>query len=160
MSDGVQLSATVTEPTDRATGRPAGGRFPVIVAITPYAKDEPCVDCGSPDQAGIDTLPAPDFVPYGYVHVLVDVRGTGSSGGDFQLMGAREVQDGVEVIHWASGLAHSTGRVGMAGESYLGTDQLAIAGAIGPRSPLRAIFPVDVGVDLYRDLAVPGGMFD
>jgi putative CocE/NonD family hydrolase len=160
MSDGIELSATVTEPTDPATGQPATGRFPAIVAITPYAKDEPCLDCASPDQAGIDTLPAPYFVPYGYVYVLVDVRGTGSSGGDFQLMGPREVQDGIEVIHWAARLAHSSGRVGMAGESYLGLDQLAIGGAIGPRSPLKALFPVDVGVDDYRDLAVPGGMFN
>jgi putative CocE/NonD family hydrolase len=160
MSDGVQLNATVTQPADPSTGRPAAGRFPVVLAITPYAKDLPCVDCGSPDQAGIDTLPAPYFVPYGYVHVLVDVRGTGSSGGDFQLMGPREVQDGIEIVHWAAGLAHSSGRVGMAGESYLGIDQLAIGGAIGPRSPLKALFPVDVGVDEYRDLAVPGGMFN
>src|SRR5947209_7382315 len=153
MSDGISLDATVTRPADAHTGRPVGGRFPVVLTITPYAKDEPLLQ-------GVNNPPAADFVPYGYVHVVVDVRGTGSSGGSFELFGPREVQDYVEVVRWASQLPFGDGRVGMAGESYLGVDQLFAAGAVGPNSPLKAIFPIDAGADLYRDFVVPGGMFN
>src|SRR5437588_382103 len=70
MSDGTYLDATVTAPTYPATHKPAPGRFPVLIAITPYGKDEPCPDCGPGVSSGVDTLPADDFVPYGYIHVL------------------------------------------------------------------------------------------
>src|SRR5436305_721406 len=76
MSDGIKLSATITRPTDPQTGKPAAGSFPVILTVTPYAKDEPGL-------AGVNVTPAADFVPYGYLDVVVDVRGTGSSGGSF-----------------------------------------------------------------------------
>jgi putative CocE/NonD family hydrolase len=153
MSDGVSLSATVTRPTDPATGRPAAGRFPVVLAITPYSKDNPVLQ-------GVPDTPAADFVPYGYVYAMVDVRGTGSSGGSFELLGQREVRDDVELVQWASRLAGANGRVGMVGASYLGLDQLFTAAAVGPGSPLKAIFPIVVGSDMYRELAVPGGMFN
>src|SRR5947209_8340195 len=153
MSDGISLDATVTRPADAHTGRPVGGRFPVVLTITPYAKDEPLLQ-------GVNNTPAADFVPYGYVDVVADVRGTGSSGGSFELFGPREVRDYVELIHWVAQLPGSDGKVGLVGESYLGLDQLYAAGAVGPHSPLKAIFPIDTGADLYRDSVVPGGMFN
>jgi putative CocE/NonD family hydrolase len=153
MSDGVYLNATITRPTDPRTGLVASGRFPVLVTFTPYGKDEPVLQ-------GVNVTPASDFVPYGYVHVTVDVRGTGSSSGTFELFGHREVQDYVEVIQWAAHLSESDGQVGLVGESYLALAQLFAAGAVGPGSPLKAIFPIDTGADLYRDSVVPGGMFN
>jgi putative CocE/NonD family hydrolase len=153
MSDGITLSATVTRPADPASGQPVRGSFPVLLTITPYGKDEPAF-------RGVNVTPAADYVPYGYIDVVVDARGTGSSGGSFELFGPREVQDSVELIGWAAHVPGSDGRVGMVGESSLGLSQLYAAGAVGPGSPLKAIFPIDVGSDLYRDLVVPGGMFN
>src|SRR5437764_7748644 len=69
MSDGILLSATITRPTDPASGRPASGRFPVILVATPYGKDEP-------GFSGVDDTPTEDYVPHGYIYVLVDIRGT------------------------------------------------------------------------------------
>src|SRR5438874_12643923 len=56
MSDGIKLGATITRPTDPQTGAPAEGRFPVVLTVTPYAKDEPGLQ-------GINVTPAADFVP-------------------------------------------------------------------------------------------------
>jgi uncharacterized protein len=49
----------------------------------------------------VPDTPAADFVPYGYVYAMVEVRGTGSSGGSFELLGPREVEDdGQLVMPW------------------------------------------------------------
>ena len=58
------------------------------------------------------------------------------------MFGARQAQDGVELVDWASKLPNANGRVGMFGVSYLAINQLFTAAAVGPNSPLKAIFPV------------------
>jgi putative CocE/NonD family hydrolase len=153
MSDGTTLLADIYRPADPATGQPALGRFPVILAQTPYRK------------SGVLTITGGDgYYPYlvqrGYINVVVDVRGTGSSGGTWQFFGPREVQDGVELVRWCAKLPGSTGKVGLAGASYLGINQLLVAAAVGPNSPLKAIFPVIAGNDLYRDTSFMGGIPD
>jgi putative CocE/NonD family hydrolase len=66
----------------------------------------------------------------------------------------------VTLVNWAAKLAHSTGKVGTYGASYLGIDQLLTAGAMPKNSPLKAIFPVVPGNDLYKDTAFMGGLLD
>src|SRR5919107_1736333 len=74
-----------------------GVTSPVVLSLTPYAKDVPPLSGAlAPDAA--------DLVPHGYVFVAVDVRGTGSSGGAFELLGPRERRDSVEVVDWAARL--------------------------------------------------------
>jgi putative CocE/NonD family hydrolase len=68
------------------------------------------------------------------------------------------MQDGVEVADWAARLPGSTGRVGLAGSSYVALNQIFTAALAGPRSPVKAIVPAAVGSDLYRDLAFGGGI--
>lgn len=152
MSDGVTLSADITYPTDLNTGAAAPGPFPVLLELTPYAKDVPGL-------AGAG-FPTSSFTPYGYIFVIVDVRGTGASGGSFDLQSPRSREDALEVIDWAAKLPHSTGKVGMLGGSYLAMTALMAAGDEHPGSPLKAIFPGAGPSDLYRDLVVPGGMFN
>jgi hypothetical protein len=156
MSDGVQLAVDVYRPT-LSGGANAPGRFPVILSQTPYAKRSAVTT-----QSGGQGLGGNGYYPYlvqrGYVDVVADVRGTGSSGGDFQLFGPREQQDGVELARWAARLPGSTGRVGLAGVSYVGLNQLFTAALAGPGSPVKAIVPVAVGNDLYRDLVFGGGI--
>jgi len=154
MSDGTVLRATVATPADPATGEPAAGPFPVLMTQTPYGTAL-AGQLGS-TSLGIDEY----FVRRGYIGVSVDVRGTGNSAGSFDLFDPRQTQDGVELVHWAAALPHSTGAVGLHGASYLGINQLLTAGAIGPGSPLKAIFPVVSGNDLYRDTALMGGIPD
>jgi len=152
MRDGVVLKADVYYPTE-PDGSAAPGPFPVLVAGTPYSKET---------AQALPTLPGyePYLVKRGYINVVFDVRGSGASGGTFQLFGPDETQDSVEVIHWAARLPHASGKLGMVGESYGGIVQLFAAGAIGPDSPLKAIFPITAANDIYRDFAFSGGILN
>jgi len=151
MSDGVVLRANVHYPTVPETGAPADGPFPVLLSITPYGKLAP------PPAAQIGGGPSPHLIRRGYIEVMVDVRGTGASGGLFEMFGPDQTRDGVELVTWASKLPNANGRVGMFGISYLAINQLFTAAAVGPDSPLKAIFPVMAANDFYRDAAAMGG---
>ncbi|HET7580048.1 MAG TPA: CocE/NonD family hydrolase [Bacillales bacterium] len=153
MSDGTVLMADVYRPANPETGLPADQKFPVILAQTPYKKS------GALTNAGDGYYPY--LIKRGYINVIVDVRGTGSSEGTWQFFGKRERQDGVELVNWcAHHLFGSNGIVGLAGASYLGINQLYTAALVGKNSPLKAIFPVIAGTDLYRDTAFQGGIPD
>ena len=151
MADGVVLRANIAYPTDLATGAIASGPFPVLLTMTPYGKD-------TTGSAGLGTNPY--FVKRGYIDIVVDVRGTGASGGTFTLFDPKQATDGVQLIHWAASMPRSDGKVGMHGASYLGIDQLLTAALVGPNSPLKAIFPVVSANDVYRDTAFMGGIPD
>lgn len=144
MSDGATLIADVRRPTGGAPGQ----RFPVILTMTPYNKyvSETLTD---PEQ---------EFVKAGYIHVVVDNRGSSSSDGVYDTVDAREIADGPEVIDWAAKLDGSTGKVAMYGASYLGIYQLLVAGKVGPNSPLKAIVPIVAANSLYREAIGVGGI--
>lgn len=156
MDDGVSLLVDVYFPTDKSTGDPAPGPFPVILNQTPYDKN---VTAG---RGAIGDVMAPPpgtdvwFVERGYLVVVADVRGRGGSEGSWDLLGPREAQDGVELVRWAATLPRSNGSVGLFGASYLGINQLLTAARVGPGSPLKAIIPHVPG-ELYRDF-VAGGL--
>ena len=152
MSDGVVLRADIHYPTVPDTGRPAAGPFPVLLSLTPYGKKAP------PPAEQIGGGATPYLIKRGYIEVMVDVRGCGVSGGSFEMFGERQTQDGVELVEWASRLPNANGRVGMFGISYLAINQLFTAAAVGPDSPLKAIFPVMAARDFYRDAAAMGGI--
>jgi len=151
MSDGVVLRADIHYPTEPGTGQPAAGPFPVLLSLTPYGKKAP------PPAAQIGGGATPYLIRRGYIEVMVDVRGSGVSGGAFEMFGERQTHDGVELVDWASKLPNANGRVGMFGTSYLAINQLFTAAAVGPNSPLKAIFPTMSARDFYRDAAAMGG---
>ncbi|WP_324192092.1 CocE/NonD family hydrolase [Nocardia puris] len=91
----------------------------------------------------------------GYNLVVVDVRGTGFSQGGWDTLGAREQLDTREVIDWAAAQPWSNGEIAMSGGSYAGINQLRAAE--NAPAPLKAIFPVEPGSDLMRDVVAPGG---
>ncbi len=147
-----------------ANGAPAPGRFPVVMTITPYGKGQ-----GGSSQprtaqqasGGSATGGANDYlVQRGYIDVVVDVRGTGDSNGSWGLFDPVQQRDAIAVLNWAAHLPNSNGKVGTYGPSYLGIDQMLLAGAVGRHSPLKAIFPIVPGNDLYRDTATMGGLID
>jgi uncharacterized protein len=152
MTDGTVLRADIHYPTDPTTGEPAAGPFPVLLSITPYGKKAP------PPAAQIGGGATPYLIKRGYIEAIVDVRGTGASSGSFEMFGPQQTHDGVDLVAWASTLPNSNGRVGTFGISYLGANQLFIAAAVGPNSPLKAIFPVMAANDFYRDVATMGGI--
>jgi putative CocE/NonD family hydrolase len=150
MSDGTVLRASIYYPTDLATGRIASGRFPTLLTMTPYGTA----------NGGTDVSGNPYLVKRGYLDISVDVRGTGTSGGNWDLFNPRQVRDGVELVHWASRLPRSDGKIGLHGPSYLGINQLLTAAAVGKNSPVKAIFPIVAANDIYRDTAFMGGIPD
>ncbi|NJK55021.1 MAG: CocE/NonD family hydrolase [Pleurocapsa sp. SU_5_0] len=96
------------------------------------------------------------YAAQGYIVVIQDVRGRGTSAGNFDLF-THEVADGLDTINWVSSLPHSTGKVGMYGFSYQGMTQLYTA-AHQPAC-LKAIAPAMVAYDLYSDWAYENGAF-
>jgi len=147
MSDGTTLYVDVYQPADPKTGKPVARRFPVILTQTPYNKS-------------VLSFHSPYLVTRGYVQVVADVRGTGSSGGSWSSFGARERRDGYELANWATSKSRpwSNGRLGLWGTSY-GAIAAMLTAAQQPRG-LRASFPVVPAADVYRDVAVSGGALD
>jgi putative CocE/NonD family hydrolase len=155
MKDGTVLRADVYYPTT-SSGKEASGKFPVLLTMTPYGKGV----AGASSSTGGETGPNQYLVQRGYIDVVADVRGTGDSEGEFGLFDPVQDTDGATLVKWAAKRPHSNGKVGTYGASYLGINQLLTAAALPKGSPLKAIFPVVPGNDLYKDTAFMGGLLD
>jgi uncharacterized protein len=125
LRDGVSLNGTVYKP--------AGQRepLPVVVTLTPYIGD-------TYHERALY------FARHGYVFVLVDARGRGSSGGRFNPF-AQEAADGYDVVESLARQPWSNGKVATWGGSYGGYDQWAIFKAGPPHLatmvPTAAVHP-------------------
>lgn len=97
-----------------------------------------------------------NLVRNGYVQVIVDVRGTGASQGKWQILGAREQQDSVEIIDWVAEQEWCDGGVGLAGWSYSAINSLQAADK--RPAALKAVFAVEGCDDIVRDIYITGGM--
>jgi putative CocE/NonD family hydrolase len=115
--------------------------------MTPYSRNGVC---GCP--------PAALFASRGLISAVVDVRGTGGSEGTLEgnYFSPREQRDGAALIEYFGTQPYSSGKVGMAGGSYVGITQLLTAGQQPPH--LAAIAPQVALSDLYRDAYVHGGV--
>jgi len=125
---GVKLNATVFAP--HAQKQPS----PVIFTFTPYIGDS------YTDRAAY-------FAKHGYVYALVDVRGRGNSGGEFEPF-VNEGRDGYDVVEWFAKQPYCNGKVTMWGGSYAGFDQWSVLKEFPPHLativPAAAVHP---GVD-------------
>ena len=138
MRDGVTLLADVHRPN-------AEGRFPVLVAASPYPRQ--IQDLGAP-MGFIEAGNTPFWVSRGYVHVIANLRGTGGSGGTFGFFDAQERRDMYDLVEWAAEQPWCDGNVGMIGISYFAMTQLEAAVERPPH--LKAIFPLAVTTDLFE----------
>ncbi|GAB1537671.1 CocE/NonD family hydrolase [Scytonema sp. NUACC21] len=138
--DGVRLDADIYCPD-------AEGEFPVLLMRQPY---------GRAIASTVVYAHPTWYAAHGYIVVIQDVRGRGTSEGEFKLF-AREIEDGEDAVNWAAKLPGSTGEVGMYGFSYQGMTQL-YAAATKPLA-LKTICPAMIGYDLYADWAYEGGAF-
>jgi predicted acyl esterase len=145
MSDGTILKADVSYPTNPATGARLPGPFPVLLTQTPYL--------GTPATQG------DYFVQRGYIFVTAYVRGTTTSGGNYEFFSARDAKDGAELVTWASTkLQNSNGNIGLWGGSYGGLTQAYTVAELGPNSPVKAMVPTCMGAELYRETYFVGGI--
>ncbi len=122
MRDQVELNATLYLPK---TGDGSQPKTPVIFTLTPYISD-------TYHERGAY------FASHGYVFALVDVRGRGNSGGEFEPF-ANEPRDGHDVVEWLAKQPFCDGKVAMWGGSYAGFDQWATAKEFPPH--LATIVP-------------------
>jgi hypothetical protein len=165
MRDGISIAATVRLPPGKTL---ADGPFPTVIEYSGYATaaphslldsllgKAPSNDPLLPDSATIvGSVIAPLL---GFVTVSVQMRGTGCSGGAFDLFGLPSDYDGYDMIQtvgaqsWA--LHH---KVGMVGISYSGISQFEVAGTDPP--DLAAIAPLSSTDDLFST-GYPGGIYN
>jgi len=147
LRDGITLAADVIRPH-------AGGmKFPALVTTSVYTRQlQRSVIALGQNEAGVSEF----WVPRGYAHVIVDVRGCNDSEGEYDLFGQQEQQDLYDIIEWVAEQPWCDGNVGMSGISYMGRTQLFAAAQQPPH--LKAIFPYDASCDFYRDACFHGGI--
>ena len=138
--DGIRLDADIYRPDDNQT-------YPVLLMRQPY---------GRAIASTVVYAHPIWYASQGYLVVIQDVRGRGTSQGEFDLF-SHEIEDGFDTVNWASQLPGSTGKVGMYGFSYQGMTQL-YAAVEKPRS-LKVICPAMLAYDLYTDWAYENGAF-
>lgn len=146
MDDGVGISVNVTRPAS-AAGQPSTAPLPTIVTFTPYNKNTNNV---IPLGGGVDDY----LVRHGYNHVVIDVRGTGRSGGAWDPFSAREQQDYAQVIDWVLQQPWCNGVIGAWGISATATTAMLAA---GKHPAVKAAFPIVPHGDIYRDVVFVGG---
>lgn len=160
---GTTIRVNEIYPTTKS-GKPAKGHFPVVLTMTPYGKGSGGSSKPGSAQKSGGGSPAGGANTYlvqrGYINIVEDVRGTGDSNGSWGLFDPVQQRDAMKVVRWAAHLKHSNGRVGTYGPSYLGIDQMLLAGSEPRHSPLKAIFPVVPANDAYRDTSFMGGLLD
>ena len=139
-TDSLRLDADIYRPD-------AAGEFPVLLMRQPYGR--------AIASTVVYSHPA-WYAKHGYIVVIQDVRGRGTSEGEFNPF-VSETQDGFDSVNWAANLPGSNGKVGMYGFSYQGLTQLYTAAA--KPSALITICPAMVGCNLYADWAYEGGAF-
>lgn len=135
MADGVELAASLFLPG-------ADAPQPCLLEALPYRKDDLTASYAESYRVLRDT--------YGYAVARVDLRGTGSSGGDatdeYPLV---ERTDLCAVIAWLADQEWCDGNVGMFGTSYSGFNALQIAAERPPA--LKAVCGIYSSDDRWTD---------
>ncbi len=163
LRDGVKIYADIYRPeTDNQN-------LPILLAWAAYGKQgSQYIYALSPDRAhirkercsGLDTFEGPDpayWVYHGYAVVNVDPRGAVNSEGDRMCnCGYEEAKDVYDAIEYLASLPWCSGKVGMAGNSWLAMTQFFAAAQQPPH--LAAIAPWEGETDSYRDLNCRGGI--
>ncbi len=173
MRDGIQLAATVRYPyggTCSATapcptvieysGYDTAGPTDPIPSLLSEATGTPCTGCGDTDllpDSATDVGAVLARVS-GFATVSLQMRGTGCSGGAYDLFGYPtdyDAYDAIEIVAHQDWVANH--KVGMVGISYSGLSQLPAAGTDPP--DLAAIAPMSPTDDLFST-GYPGGIYN
>ncbi len=143
--DGTLLSTTVRFPDPLLYG---DGPYPTVIEYSGYSPSRP--DRLDPGSQIANAL--------GYATVGVNMRGTGCSGGVFDVFNRAQHADGYDIVEvvarqeWVL-----NGQVGMVGLSYPGISQLFVASTNPPS--LAGIVPLSVIADPW-EMQWPGGVYN
>jgi predicted acyl esterase len=155
LSNGLRLDCDVYRPD-------APGKFPVILGVSPYSKLDnarallPGAMTG--ERAHMEAGDVNFYVRRGYVHILLNVRGTGQSDGLWDHMADELVADVVEALDWIAAQPWSSGSVATFGASYFA--MLAKKLALRAPKALKTIFAPFGLLDSYRQLFYNGGILN
>jgi uncharacterized protein len=167
MDDGLVLRADVFRPQGE-------GRHPAILSYGPYgkglafqegyktawdimARDYPDAVAGSSNRyQNWEVVDPEKWVPDGYAVIRIDSRGAGRSPGYLCHNNARETRDIYLCIEWTAQQPWCSGKVGMNGISYYGSNQWRAAATKPPH--LAAICVWEGWNDPYRESARHGGI--
>ncbi len=142
MSDGVKIAISVGYPSDFSIDDV--DRWGTIFNMNGYG------------GAGSARTPSAYYQDK-YVSVTASIRGTGCSGGRFDLFDRRHANDGYEIIEkWIVRQPWSNGKVGIDGYSYGGLTGWMVASTNPPH--LTVITIGGLIDDLYRGIVYPGGV--
>ena len=164
MRDGVELAMTVRLPVGKTL---SNGPFPTFIEYSGYQVAAPnslldsVVGDGPSDPLAPATSTAVGSVIgplLDFAVVSVQMRGSGCSGGAFDLFGLPTTYDGYDAIETVAAQDWVKGKVGMGGISFSGITQLFTAGTQPPN--LAAISPLSVTDDMYTGTGYPGGIFN
>jgi putative CocE/NonD family hydrolase len=159
MSDGTDIAIDVWLPTNLKPGE----KIPTIMRSTCYWRSSQLTSLGElVERLGIgpeDLKEGPRWVEAGYALVLVDVRGSGASYGQWEMVWSeREIADLDEIMDWIIAQSWSNGKVGAYGVSYDGNTAELMASLQHPA--LKAVAPQYSDFDVYNGLVRPGGVFN
>lgn len=147
MPDGTKLAATIVLPAD-ASGKAVDHPVPTVLTMTGYNK---AAGTYVPAIGGANSY----LVSHGYAHVIVDVRGTGASDGEWEAFGATEQGDYKPTIRWVATQPFCNGNIGLYGASLLAITAVLSAAQQDPA--VKAMFPIVPMGDAYRDIVFNGG---
>ncbi|AZG45242.1 CocE/NonD family hydrolase [Gordonia insulae] len=164
--DGISLAAVVRLPPGKTM---ADGPFPTVIEYSGYQTAAPndfllgalgsLVKRPDPLAPAISTMFGGIVAPTaGFATVNVQMRGSGCSGGAFDLFDYPTTYDGYDVVETVARqpwVAHH--KVGMVGISFSGISQISVAATRPPG--LAAIAPMSITDDLYST-GFPGGIFN
>ncbi|OHE90871.1 hypothetical protein CORC01_13816 [Colletotrichum orchidophilum] len=162
LRDGTRIRVDIFRPkTDE--------KIPAILMWAPYGKtdtgtlnlDKIPLRCGVPlsklsGYESFEGLDPAEWIPKGYAIINADARGVGDSEGDMRTWGTPEGQDGHDAIEGIAKLPWCTGKVSLAGNSWLGLCQWFIAAERPPH--LACIAPLEGASDHLRETLCRGGI--
>lgn len=169
MRDGVEIAMTVRLPMGKTL---ADGPFPTYIEYSGYQTAAPH-DLLTSILAGLGGNPPPPdpLTPASstavgsvigplldFATVSVQMRGSGCSGGAFDLFGWPTTFDGYDVVEAVAAQDWAEDGIGMGGISFSGISQLFTAGTKPPH--LAAVSPLSVTDDVYFGTGFPGGIFN
>lgn len=161
MRDGTTIYTDVFRPATE-------GKHPALVAWSTYGKeiggqwlDDIKQRSGVPLEwvSELQKFEGPDpafWCNEGYVVLNPDPRGAYKSEGNISYWGRQLAEDGYDFIEWAANQQWCSGKVGMAGNSWLAVSQWFIAAEQPPH--LAAIAPWEGFVDHFRETGNRGGI--
>ncbi|GAB6095129.1 CocE/NonD family hydrolase [Desulfatiferula olefinivorans] len=170
----LDLNVRITVPDNPAAGIPGAELFatvlrPAVEAEPPYCEERPfgrpTIVIATPYRREVMLMLYMSLLNHDYNVLSLDVRGSGSSGGEWLSFAPEEHFDlGFVIDQFIPSQPWSDGTVGMIGPSYMGISQLLAAGQIestdGIPTHLKALFPLVPMSDTYRDIVMHGGNLD